>query len=232
MKVTVELPWTPFVPGRCVNCDGGGVALTKPLYCSTRCRQSAGLVRYVRGARADGRWDQADVREAIQMRLAMVLGGGYPESMRRVPAATRRAVFDRAAGHCEDCGRVLDFDGSSGDPGATATIQHVAGNSNELDNLKAFCRRCNNADAQAKFVPVAPDSPEALAAAELKARWLAVRPSRPCDDHQSWDSTWKRLASEAKEEIRAQEDLEESAGCEDLPGFLGYTEQGTPIQEC
>jgi len=220
-----------FVPGRCVNCDGWDVTLTAPLYCSQRCRQSAELVRYVRGSLADGRYTQPDVREAIQMRMAMVLGGAYPEAQRRVSAAIRQAVFERAGGRCENCGRELDINGTSGDPDSLATIQHGAGNSNDPSDLQAFCRRCNNADAQAKFVPVEPGSAEALFAAELRARWMAEQPTRICDDHEGWRAIWQALSREAKEVIRHYEELEESAGCEDLPGFRGYTDQGTPIED-
>ncbi|MDA8312281.1 MAG: hypothetical protein M0Z46_17075 [Actinomycetota bacterium] len=194
-----------FVAGHCVNCDGTTVTVASPLYCSPGCRQAAELVRYVRSATADGRITQADVREAIQMRLAMVLGGGYPESERRVAAALRWAVFERAEGKCEECGRVLDFDGSSGDPDAVATIQHKAGNSNDMEDLAAFCRRCNTADAQAKFVPVQPGSPEALLAQELRVRWSAPSPLRVCDDHETWGSLWRGYTKESKDLLRARE---------------------------
>lgn len=193
-----------FVAGRCVNCDGTPVTVASPLYCSQGCRQAAELVRYVRSATADGRIAQADVREAVQMRMAMVLAGGYPEAERRVSAALRRAVFERAGGKCEECGRDLDFDGSSDDPDAVATIQHKAGNSNDVENLAAFCRRCNNADAQAKFVPVQPGSPQALLAQELRIRWTAPKPLRACDDHETWGSVWRRYNREAKELLQAR----------------------------
>jgi hypothetical protein len=110
-------------------------------------------------------------------------------------------VFQRADGHCENCGRVLDLDGSSGDPDALATIQHVAGNSKDPSNLQAYCRRCNNADAQAKFVPVAPGSPEEELAAMLRFRWLQPIPMRVCDDHERWNGMWRRLTALAREAI-------------------------------
>ncbi|MGH9056425.1 MAG: hypothetical protein ACRDYY_11285 [Acidimicrobiales bacterium] len=40
------------------------------------------------------------------------------------------------------------------------------------------------------------------------------------------------MAVETREVLLLREDIGESAGDEDLPGFLGWTEQGTPIQEC
>jgi hypothetical protein len=113
----------PFTPGLCVNCDSHGVTVRSPLYCSPFCRQAAEVVRYVRACRGDGRWLLPDVKEAIQMRLAMVLGGGYTERERVLPQATRQLVFDRAGGRCESCGRLLDFDRSTGDDDAIPTIQ-------------------------------------------------------------------------------------------------------------
>ena len=220
-----------FEPGRCVNCGGTGVTLNTPLYCSPRCRQSAELVRYVRGCRKDGRDSNPDVLEAIRTRMAMVLGGGYPQQERRVPPEIRRLVFERAGGRCQECGRVLVFDQSSEDPDSVATIQHVSGSSNDPDNLLAFCRRCNLSDAQARFVPVERGSPEAEYATELQIRWTSETPLRLCDDDTQWKDIWRDLTKEAKEVLEFEAEMVESGGDEDLPGFLGWTEQGTPIQD-
>jgi hypothetical protein len=131
----------------------------------------------------------------------MVLGGGYPERARHVPPEIREEVFTRAAGRCEHCGRSLDFDRSTGDPDAIPTIQHVFGNSNELSNLKAFCRRCNLGDAQARFVPVAPGSSQERLATELVMRWSSPEPLRLCDDDQCWKGIWNGLSRSARELI-------------------------------
>jgi hypothetical protein len=163
--------------------------------------------------------------------MAMVLGGGYPEQQRRVSADVRKLVFDQAGGLCEECGRALDFDRSSGDPTAIATIQHVHGSSNDPSNLKAFCGRCNVSDAQSRFVPIEPGSADAEYAAQLRNRWMSESPFRLCDDDQQWKDIWRRLTAEAKEVVRVREEQAESAGDEDLPGFRGQTDQGTPIQE-
>lgn len=221
-----------FVPGTCANCDGTGVTQSRPLYCSEFCQQAAKLVRYVRARRRDGTAGRPDIKEAIQMRTASVLGGGYPERERRVRADVRARVFERAEGRCEECGRVLEFGVGTGGPDALATIQHVNGNSNSPEDLKAFCRRCNLADAQSRFVPVEPGSPPELLAISLEIRCAAEPPLRRCDDDLNWGREWRAMATEAKEVLKAQEELEEGASDEDLPGFLGWTEQGTPIQDC
>jgi 5-methylcytosine-specific restriction endonuclease McrA len=105
-------------------------------------------IRYIRNCHGDGRDRRPDVQEAIRTRIAMVLSGGYPERERRLAEKIRAEVLERAGGRCEQCGRVLDFDGSTGDQDAMATIQHVMGNSSDLSNLKAWCWRCNMDDAQ------------------------------------------------------------------------------------
>ena len=220
-----------FTAGQCVNCEGPGVTVTSPLYCSSQCRQAAELVRYVRSCRRDGRDLLPDVAEAIQMRTAMVLGGGYPERERRVPQEVRDTVFRRSGGFCEECGRRMDLGGTTGDPDATPTIQHVGGNSNDLSNLKAFCRRCNMADAQSRFIPVEQGSAEAALAVELRVRWSAPEPMRLCDDDRRWKNIWQGLANDAREVLRLADDFQAGAGDADLPGFRGWTDQGSPIQE-
>jgi 5-methylcytosine-specific restriction endonuclease McrA len=191
-----------YIIGSCANCDSPAVTVETPLFCSQRCRQAAELVRYVRACHRDGRDQRDDVKEAIQMKLAMVLGGGYPERERAVPPEIRAEVFRRANDRCEECGRALDFDSSSGDPDAIPTIQHVQGNSNDLSNLKAFCRRCNMADAQSRFVPVAASSSEAVMADELMRRWSSLEPLRLCDDDEQWKGIWRQLTRSARERLR------------------------------
>ena len=42
---------------------------------------------------------------------------------------------------------------------------------------------------------------------------------------------WRELARSAREVIREHEEMADLEGDEDLPGFRGWTEQGTPIQD-
>lgn|GEM_PF-2189132 len=216
-----------FVPGWCLNCDDAGVTIAKPLYCSEMCQQMAGTIRYVRACRRDGRIFRPDVKEAIQMRVAQTVAGGYPTKDRRIPDDLRRTVMEGANGQCQKCGR--DFDPDDAD--AIATIQHMDGSSSEPSNLQAWCRRCNMADAQSRFVRIADGSPESRAIAEMKTRWESTVPLRPCDDDERWKDVWQKMAKEAKEELRHQTQVAESASDEDLPGFVGWTRHGTPIQD-
>jgi 5-methylcytosine-specific restriction endonuclease McrA len=247
-----QLPTQPhFTPGLCANCDCPDLT-GKKLFCSDLCRSTAKLVRYVRSCRNDGRYALPDVREAIQMKVAHVAAGGYSERERRVPPETRAEVFRRADGRCEQCGRLLDLDRSTGDPNAVATIQHVAGNSNDLSNLKAFCMGCNMGDAQSRFVPVEEGSSQEAVIADLQQRSFSPTPLRLCDDEKIWDMIWRKLLSdplgilhavqtEGREAFVAQREPGEVLDYEDddpygddmdLPGFLGWTDQGTPIQDC
>lgn len=220
-----------FEPGRCVNCGSTEITLNTPLYCSPRCRQSAELVRYVRRHRKNGTDANPDVVEVIRTRMAMVLGGGYPEQQRRVPERIRQLVFKRAGGRCRECGRFLVFDQYPEDPDSVATMQHVSGSSNDPDNLRAFCRRCNLSHAQSRFVPVEPGSAEAEYAMELRIRWTSETPLCICDDDTRWNDIWRDLTKEAKEVLQIDAEVVESGDDRDLPGFMGWTEQGTPIQE-
>ena len=209
VKIRMGEEWTV---GTCVNCSGPDVTVKSPLFCSERCMQAASLVRYVRRCKRDGRDQRADVQEAIQMRMAHILGGGYPVEERAVPPQIRAEIFQRARNRCELCGRALDMHGTGGDLDAQAQIHHVAGSSSDPGNLRAVCRRCNMADSQSKFRPTLPGSPEAVLAKELEARWSSPTPLRPCDDEERWKDQWPALKRQAQEELEMRSDLRNEAG--------------------
>ncbi|MCL6104838.1 MAG: hypothetical protein M1483_04320 [Actinobacteria bacterium] len=178
------------------------MTIKSPLYCSSQCRQAAELVRYVRARRREGRDTHPDIVEVIEIKLAMVLGGGYPERERKVSEEIREVVFRRSGGVCEQCGCVMDFERKTGNFDTIPTVQHVTGNSNDLSNLKAFCNRCNVTDAKSRFVLVENGSPEAAMAEEISARCSAPRPLRLCDD-ENWKHIWQGLSSTARCAIRS-----------------------------
>jgi hypothetical protein len=85
-----------FVPFICFNCGEKLLLHTFPkLYCSVGCSQEAALVRYVRRWIKDRRLKHPDVREAIEIRLAHVVAGGYQEQERLIPPDVRKAVIAR-----------------------------------------------------------------------------------------------------------------------------------------
>ena len=140
-------------------------------------------------------------------------------------------VLDRAKGKCENCGQKLTFDLAAGNSDDLATIQHSNGNSNELDDLQAYCRRCNLLDAQSRFTLVDFGSAEFDLAENLQNRWTSPTPLKICDDEEKWNDIWREVAKEAKEDLRNIAEALEGASDEDLPGFVGWTRNGTPIQD-
>jgi len=175
--------WTPtFDAGRCANC-GSQTRIESPLYCSELCLETAKAIRYVRSKIAEGTADRPDIAEAIEMKMASILGGGYPTKARQVPTAVRRAAFERDGNTCQLCG-------------AQATeIDHVAGSSNDPANLRALCKPCNMRLAQAQFVPAGPE--DRKVAARIRLRIQASAPARLCDDHVNWNELWRRLKGQA-----------------------------------
>lgn len=166
-------------PFSCPNCDLS--IFEAALFCSERCKQEAKFVRYVRNCKKDGRDRQPDIREAIQIKLASILGGGYPEKERRLPKEVREAVIDRDKGRCRQCGATGD------------QVDHIQGSSNDLSNLQLLCKACHNKKTIASFgLPITPFShPDEWDKAEsLYFRIESSSPIRICDSEE-WDSLWR-----------------------------------------
>src|SRR5258708_6387928 len=154
------------------------------LYCSDLCGEEAKTVRYVRGCNRDGRAEQPEVREAIQIRLAMVIGGGYPERERSLPRSVREEVFARDGRRCRRCGQ----------PGRD--IDHIKGSSNEIMNLQLLCGPCHNKKTLEGLVPVSPEHRQKRN--ELLSRINARKPKRPCDDEVNWKTLYLEILSERR----------------------------------
>jgi hypothetical protein len=173
------------------------------LFCSEACADEAKLVRYARRCFSDGRIDQPDVQEAIQIKIAHALGGGYSERERRVPLSVRRAVFDRDGGRCQKCGQ----------PGTE--IDHIHSSSNELDNLQLLCGTCHNKKTKARFVEITPEDEryaEIDAKREsLRSRIEASEPQRPCDDEKKWVTSHRQFMANRRGELKKQRDISKSS---------------------
>lgn len=184
-----ELAKPPIV--ECVEC-GADIVLTNRarLYCSEVCRQTLKLIHYGRSVEADGRIERdPTIAEALQMRIAQILGGGYHERARQVPSALRAQIFERDHGRCALCG-------------ARATqIDHIAGDANTLENLRAACGECNLGLAQRRLVPAPPD--KSALADELLERIFAVTPVFPRDDQTAWTTLNVGLIAERRGRLRA-----------------------------
>ncbi len=186
-------PWNDDIDpgyevGICQNCDAQLTlqqARRGKLFCSEKCQQTAKTVRYGRATLLDGRYHQDPlVRQAIDMRIAHILGGGYPEKARHLSPEQREAIFTRDDRRCRLCG-------------APATdIDHIAGSSSDPENLQALCKPCNMAKARANFRSATPE--EAAEGNAIRARITAERPVRLCDDEKKWDELWREIASEQR----------------------------------
>jgi hypothetical protein len=152
-------------------------------YCSMRCKGEAKAVRYARAKLVQHGVRQiralpSDLGDAAKMKIAHTIGGGYDDSARRVPAGTKRAIWERDSSTCTQCG-------------APATqIDHIAGPSSDPSNLRLLCSACHTAVTSSHFRSVEPGTAEAAKALELLGRIAAARPKRACDG-MDWAATWR-----------------------------------------
>ena len=179
-------------PFPCPNCDR---QMTKAaLFCSDLCRAEAKYVRYFRACVRDGRFEQQDVQEALQIRLAHILGGGYPERQRQLTKEIREAVFVRAQGRCQNCG------------GKGNQIDHIRGSSNDLENLQLLCVKCHNEKTLEGFEKISPEThPEEWAKQKaLLSRVYAPQPTR-LSDSPDWDKLWRSVQKTRREVVKNKE---------------------------
>jgi 5-methylcytosine-specific restriction endonuclease McrA len=176
----------PFI---CLNCDEP-IELTGQvkLFCSELCKEEAKFVRYFRRCSHDGRINQADVQEALEIRFAHIMAGGYPAQERQVPASMRTKVIARDKGVCRQCGE------------AGTTIDHIGGDANEMENLQLLCSSCHNAKTRLRISEITPNDERYPAHSKnaklLRFRCRAPRPLRPCDDNKLWPSRYKDIMAE------------------------------------
>lgn len=174
-----------YDPELCMNCDAVLADDSERLYCSALCKEKAKFVRYARGCLRDGRTHRdPDVAYALRIRMAAILGGGYPPE-RSLPRAVRLAVIESDQCRCRLCGA----------PGEE--IDHIDGSSSDLSNLRLLCQACHRKVTEEHLVPATAGEVEEARA--LWARVMAVQPCRLCDDDQRWASGWRSLLAERQE---------------------------------
>ena len=176
-------------PFPCLNCDEPIPGAE--LFCSECCTQEAEYVRYSRACIADERSKREDVQEALKIKLAHILGGGYPRSLRQVPDDIRSAVIERDQGQCRKCG------------GPANQIDHICGNENTLDNLQLLCSKCHNKKTTAGFTRITPETnPEEWKKAQsLHARVRAPKPTRLCDGS-DWKTLWRVVQKARRDALK------------------------------
>ena len=181
----VQGTWTP---GECANCGRalGGDASELRLFCSDRCRRYAHDVRYYRRCRREGRWRDPDVREALQIRLAHLVGGGYDEEARSVAPTLRAEVLAANDGRCVICNYQ-----------PALQVDHIDGSSSDRNNLQGVCEECHFAKTRQRMQPIVDPAHEAVRQAFLD-RVNAGEPERACDDDESWEREWPELQAAAR----------------------------------
>lgn len=181
---TMEILSSPPYP--CPNCDKANPN-SASIFCSELCNQEAQFVRYFRARRAEGRDRDPDIKETLEIKLAVILGGGYPAKKREVSDSTRKTVIAREKGLCFLCGK----------PGSD--VDHIDGSSSSLDNLQYLCRVCHNEKTRSRFRKITPEThPEEWAKREmLLTRVQCSQPMRICDQS-DWDKLWHKILAAKK----------------------------------
>ena len=164
----------------CVNCDRCFASRGyRTPYCSVACHDQAKAVRYFRRRTAQyGKHLPEDIRDAIAIKLAHAVSGGYDEASRRLHPLQRRQVFDRDQDQCVLCGA------------PAVQIDHIAGPDNHPENLRAVCDPCHRKQTRLHMSPISPGSEADSLLAELRQRALSGKPLRPCDAD-DWANNWR-----------------------------------------
>jgi len=193
-----------FIDDHCANCEAELEPRIEGLFCGDGCTQTAEFVRYARSAIADGRIGRPDVQEALHTRMAFLVVGGYPETARRLSPQVRTAVIERDHGCCVQCG-------------ARGTeIDHIAGDSAELSNLRLICHQCHQAITESRMVPMATEH-----GAIRDAIWERANsdsPIRLCDDQREWKNHWRSLKKERRNRLLARLENDYGLTRGDFPG--------------
>ena len=189
VEEVADLPGDLFVLP-CVNCGRDFLSGSKlSPNCSLRCKAESKAVRYARKKFAQYPLGQipADIVEAMKIKYAFAMSGGYDDQARRLSPETRAAVVERDGGICALCG-------STGQE-----IDHIAGASPDLTNLRLLCRDCHLGVTQSHFAPITEE--------QMKRRmtWLRMRemqpePMQPCDDV-AWEGKWHDWVREHRQPV-------------------------------
>ncbi|MGN7251426.1 MULTISPECIES: HNH endonuclease [unclassified Arthrobacter] len=168
------------------------------LFCTELCRSIAIDVRYWRGVIQDEkRLADPEVQSALNVRIAHLLAGGYHAMARRIPAGVRTLVLERDK-VCVLCGCVGN------------EIDHIDGDSSDLENLQLMCTFCHYQKTSSHFVPATPEQ-EAWIDALERDRVRSTTPSHLCDDPE-----WAIIEPQLRRERIAR-----LGGCDPAYGKLG-----------
>jgi hypothetical protein len=188
------------MPDCCASCDAALEMENQTLFCSEFCLQVADFVRYARGVIRDpARANDPEVTDAIKVRMAILMGGGYPAKVRHLSDEQRAVITERDGGVCKECGAPAN------------EIDHIAGSSADPSNLQLLCHQHHMDKTKGSFVP-ANAGQKAWANELWDTRIYVDTPLRLCDNRERWGKEWRALKKERAE--RLWERLEEDTGCE------------------
>ncbi len=166
----------------CPNCDGP-ILVGPQLFCSEKCQQTAGLIRWWRNILANGKIDDIVIQDTLHMRLVKTVKGGYPRKERHLDPVQRYQIFERDRGLCVKCQQ----------PGKE--IDHINGSSADPSNLQLLCRKCHEDKTYADLAKIE-TLEEKSEARSIEARATSPAPVRVCDDGEIWAKVWrKRMAA-------------------------------------
>lgn len=169
----------PVPERQCPNCDAVHIPVNRRrLYCKPLCGDSAEAVRKARRARApNGGHLTPEASRIITRKVQQILGGGYNARERSLPATVKQQVWQRDHDACVLCGQ----------PGEQ--VDHIAGDSNNLTNLRLLCVPCHDRHTDRRLRAIT--DPEMIATRDaILRRIYADTPVRPCDDPE-WQHTWQ-----------------------------------------
>lgn len=175
-----------FADDHCANCLKPLPEGVEGLFCSSWCAEISAAVRYQRATGRDGRFDRADVRWAVQVQNAFLLGGGYQALGRDLDTGTHLQVKTRDDGKCRLCGK------------AGTEIDHIDGSSADLDNLQLLCSDCHRAKTAESLVPALPEEQAQLVGMYL-TRVVPDVPTLLADDESEWRHRWRGLKKARKQ---------------------------------
>jgi hypothetical protein len=151
----------------------------------------------------DGRIKDPLVREAINIQLAFACSeqGYYDKKARHIPLIVRTKVIERDRGICRKCGA------------AGVDIDHINGDSIDMDNLQLLCRACHNEKTNSNMVVITPEHEhyEKFQARknELRRRVGAPIPLRQCDDEKCWKEVYFQIMTKQRQLLKQiKEDVE------------------------
>ena len=177
---------------KCMNCDEI-IQWTRriKLYCSDLCKAEADYVRYSRNCKKDGRINRPDVQETLKIMFAHIASGGYHEKERRISQEIREMVITRDKCLCRICGK----------PGND--IDHIDGDSNNLDNLQLLCRDCHNKKTISNIVLLKLGDERYFdlmgKRVQLDLRIDSEEPLYECDDEENWPTIYRQVIFDRKQ---------------------------------